>query len=231
MYADTLAVSSKAWYVSCMEQKERERGNPPGPTCEHVAANLKRIREAQGLGLRPLADKVKALGREISPSGISKIETGIRRVDVDDLAVLAYALGTTPVELLTPPEPEALPTGIPAGRFHPEEVEAWLHGHVALTPERLVLFWTERAMHTRYQVQVQQGLLEDYAKQGQGLSTVEDYERRIGELNDYLAFIRARQYELDPTGESIPGERVRVMFEQEKAAQAAADKPLHPDEA
>lgn len=214
-----------------MEQSKRERGNPPGPTCEHVAANLKRIREGQGLGLRPLADKVKVLGREISPSAISKIETGIRRVDVDDLAVLAYALGTTPVDLLTPAEEKALPTGIPAGRFHLEEVEAWLHGRVALTPERLVLFWSERAMYTRRQIQVQQGLLEDYAKQGHGLSTVEDYERRIAELNDYLAFIRARQYELDPTGESIPGERVRLLFEQEKTAQAAADKPLHTDEA
>ncbi len=86
-------------------------------------------------------------------------------------------------------------------------------------------------MHTRHQTKVQQGLLEDCAKQDHGLSTVEDYERRIAELNDYLAFIRARQYELDPTGESIPGERVCVMFEQEKAAQAAADKPLHSDEA
>ena len=203
-----------------MEQSKRERGNPPGPTCEHVAANLKRIREGKGLGLRPLADKVKALGREISPSGISKIETGIRRVDVDDLAVLAYALGTTPVELLTPPEPEALPTGVPAGAFHPEEVEAWLHGQVALTPERLVLFWTERAMYTRHQIRVQQRLMKDYAEQGHGLSTVEDYQRRIAELECYLDFIRARQYELDPTGESIPGEKVRLLFEQEKAAQA-----------
>ena len=83
-----------------------------------------------------------------------------------------------------------------------------------------MLFWTERAMYTRHQIRVQQGLMKDYAEQGHGLSTVEDYERRITEREDYLDFIRARQYELDPTGESIPGEKVRLLFEQEKAARA-----------
>ena len=48
------------------------------------------------MGSRSLA----ALGRPILPSGLSKIEQGARRVDVDDLVVLADALGTVPSGLL-----------------------------------------------------------------------------------------------------------------------------------
>ena len=40
------------------------------------------------------------VGRPIIQSGISKIENGSRRVDVDDLVALALALGTTPHALL-----------------------------------------------------------------------------------------------------------------------------------
>ena len=40
------------------------------------------------------------------PSGISRIEMGARRVDVDDLVVFAKLLGVRPEELLAPFEPE-----------------------------------------------------------------------------------------------------------------------------
>lgn len=38
----------------------------------------------------------------VPPNGISEIENGLRRVDVDDLVALARALGTSPAVLLMP---------------------------------------------------------------------------------------------------------------------------------
>ncbi len=44
------------------------------------------------MDLRTLSDGIAAAGRKLSPSGISKLEAGDRRVDVDDLTVIAYLL-------------------------------------------------------------------------------------------------------------------------------------------
>jgi transcriptional regulator with XRE-family HTH domain len=71
-----------------------------GETGHLVAANLRRLREEQHLSLHDLSVRVAALGRPILPSGLSKIEQGTRRVDVDDLVALADALRTVPSGLL-----------------------------------------------------------------------------------------------------------------------------------
>ena len=65
-----------------------------------VAAEIRRRREQSKLSLQTLSSYLEALGRPILPSGISKIEQGDRRVDVDDLVALADALGTVPSALL-----------------------------------------------------------------------------------------------------------------------------------
>jgi hypothetical protein len=57
-----------------------------------------------------LSDRLAEVGRPIVPSGLSKIELGNRRVDVDDLTALAAALDTIPNDLLY--EPEQAPEGI-----------------------------------------------------------------------------------------------------------------------
>jgi transcriptional regulator with XRE-family HTH domain len=71
-----------------------------GPTTERVAANIRHYREAKGLNPQELSDRVAGLGRHINQSSIWKIESGARRVDVDDLVALALALGVTPDLLL-----------------------------------------------------------------------------------------------------------------------------------
>jgi transcriptional regulator with XRE-family HTH domain len=81
-----------------------------GQTGRTVAARVRRIRERNRLNLQDLSDRLAPLGRPILPSGLSKIEQGHRRVDVDDLTALAAALGTTPNDLLY--EPEQAPAGI-----------------------------------------------------------------------------------------------------------------------
>lgn len=65
-----------------------------------VVAQVRRLRERRRLSLQALSDRLAALGRPILPSGLSKIEAGTRRVDVDDLVALADALETVPSALL-----------------------------------------------------------------------------------------------------------------------------------
>lgn len=67
-----------------------------------VARNVRQIRKARGFQYTELAEQLKLLGREIPTWGLRKIESGGRRVDADDLAALAVALGVSPASLLMP---------------------------------------------------------------------------------------------------------------------------------
>lgn len=87
-----------------MEAEEpRHRPGKLGPSGQFVAKNLARIREKQGLSTTQLAKRLKAAGRPITPTGITKIENMARRVDVDDLVALSVVLGINPNALLFPP--------------------------------------------------------------------------------------------------------------------------------
>ncbi|MDI2127942.1 transcriptional regulator [Yinghuangia seranimata] len=79
-----------------------EKKNPLGPTGHQVRVNLARLREARGLTKKQLSDAVGELGRPIPPLGISRIESGTRRVDVDDLVALAIVLGVNVSTMLLP---------------------------------------------------------------------------------------------------------------------------------
>src|SRR4051812_42544798 len=81
-----------------MATKDLERG----PVAERVSSNLTALRAEKALTLAQLAEALGELGRPISVSGLSKIERGDRRVDVDDLVTLAVALDVSPNRLLLP---------------------------------------------------------------------------------------------------------------------------------
>jgi hypothetical protein len=95
-----------------------------GQVGARVAANLKQLRGA--MPVRELARRLEELGRPIDASGITKIEKGKRRVDVDDLVALAVALNVSPNALLLP---ERLPPGA--------------DGDVQLTPSVVVPSWRD----------------------------------------------------------------------------------------
>ncbi|MFE3441662.1 helix-turn-helix domain-containing protein [Nocardia sp. NPDC059180] len=76
--------------------------NELGPTGEALRSNIKQIREQRRLSYAELSRKLADLGRPIATLGLSRIENGERRVDVDDLTALAAALGVSPVLLLMP---------------------------------------------------------------------------------------------------------------------------------
>lgn len=71
-----------------------------GSTGKTVAANVQRLRA--GREYKWLSEQLQALGRDITPLAVRRIETSERRVDADDLVALAVALGVSPVTLLMP---------------------------------------------------------------------------------------------------------------------------------
>lgn len=85
-------------------KKTKTAGRPLGPTGDAVRENIRRIRDGQGMSQSELSKKLGQLGRPIPPLGIHRIENGDRRVDVDDLASFAVALGVSPAGLLMPGE-------------------------------------------------------------------------------------------------------------------------------
>lgn len=80
-----------------MAGKESARG----PTADTVRANIKAIRKAQNLNYTQVSERL-APARAISAVGVRRVESGERRVDVDDLAAFAVALGVSPITLLMP---------------------------------------------------------------------------------------------------------------------------------
>lgn len=83
------------------EEKTKKRAvNPTGPTGLQVAANVKRLRG--GMQYKELAERLKAIGRPIATLGLRRIESGERKVDVDDLMALAIVFDVSPLTLLLP---------------------------------------------------------------------------------------------------------------------------------
>lgn len=101
-----------------------------GPTSAAVAANTRRVRERRGLSTYQLSRALQEVGRPITPSAISKLERGERRVDVDDLMALAVVLGVSPSALLLPmddsPNSSVEVTG--AGAVSAEDAWDWIDG-------------------------------------------------------------------------------------------------------
>ena len=68
-----------------------------GETGRAVGRRLRTTREKADLSFRALADKVD---RKINKDALWHMETGGRRIDVDDLVAIAEALDVSPVWLL-----------------------------------------------------------------------------------------------------------------------------------
>lgn len=98
-----------------------------GPTAQRVAANVKEAREKLRLSLEALSQRMSELGRPMLRSGLAKIESGERRVDVDDLMALAIALQVTPNRLLLGSPLEETDFGVIflAPRYAYRDKDAW----------------------------------------------------------------------------------------------------------
>lgn len=111
------------------EGRRGKRANELHATGREVARNVRRLRDARGLSTTELSRLLAEVGRPILPTGITKIEQGDRRVDVDDLMALAVVLRVHPSALLLPPladDTEIEITG--GGRVHARDTWNWAEG-------------------------------------------------------------------------------------------------------
>lgn len=93
------------------------RANELGDAGIRFAENLRRVRISRPMTTERLAERVTELGRPMYANTITKIEKQQRRVDVDDLAALASALGVTVTHLLDAPSGCATCHGTPPPGF------------------------------------------------------------------------------------------------------------------
>lgn len=88
-------------YACCMADDEKWQPiESIGKTGTTVARNIKNLRGR--MSYTELAERLIRLDRPIPTLGLRKIESGGRRVDVDDLMALALALDVSPISLLMP---------------------------------------------------------------------------------------------------------------------------------
>ncbi|MFI5831065.1 helix-turn-helix domain-containing protein [Streptomyces sp. NPDC051578] len=86
--------------VSERRQRKSKTPNAIGATGAAVAENLSRLRKVRQMSQHDLAQALAEIGHPLHATAITRIELMSRRVDVDDLAALASALGVPPASLL-----------------------------------------------------------------------------------------------------------------------------------
>ncbi|MDO3110423.1 hypothetical protein [Mycobacteroides abscessus] len=74
----------------------------PGPVARTLAWNVQRVRAETQQSHADLRQRLEELGHPVHRSWVSEVENCRRRVDVDDLVVLAAALRVSPATLLMP---------------------------------------------------------------------------------------------------------------------------------
>jgi transcriptional regulator with XRE-family HTH domain len=120
-------------------KSSKSAGRPLGSTGENVRKNIRQLRDKKGISGPDLSAKLDALGRPIPPLGIHRIESGSRRVDVDDLVAIALALNVSPLALLLPTEAAPL---LPSGeQYSAERIWDWATGrHPLMATDDVVEF-------------------------------------------------------------------------------------------
>lgn len=75
-----------------------KKTNSIGETGRKVAANIKRLRG--GCLLKDISERLSEIGRHITPLALARIESGERKVDVDDLMAFATIFAISPLDIL-----------------------------------------------------------------------------------------------------------------------------------
>lgn len=127
-----------------------------GPVGVNVTNTVRHFREDRRLGYAELSRKLAEIGRDIPPLGLRRIESGERKVDVDDLVALAFVFDISPLALLLPTEASSL---TPQGETYSlEQIWSWGEGLHPLPPDtdragpdlvRDVRFLTESRPHMK----------------------------------------------------------------------------------
>ncbi|WP_197415459.1 helix-turn-helix transcriptional regulator [Mycobacterium sp. IS-1590] len=96
---------------------------------ETLGHNLRRIRNLRELTVRDLSARLKALGLSLSPSGVSEVENAVRKVGIDELLIIAMALNTSIIELVSPQNwTTKLQVAKGAEPIRTDRLRAWIKG-------------------------------------------------------------------------------------------------------
>lgn len=113
---------------------------PSGPTSATTRANIAHFRTDLDMTYADLSRELERRGHPIPPLGLRRIESGERRVDVDDLAAIALALNVNPNALLMPRERgssvRCAVTGAVDGELDALMAWRWASGSLSLTHPR-----------------------------------------------------------------------------------------------
>jgi len=175
--------------------KTRER--PPSAVSEVVGRQVKAVRESLRLSQGDLAERLRGLDVRIDQATIARLETGSRRISVDDAFALAAALSVNPLFLFAASftrEPVPVTPTIEAG---PQLMLHWFRGEEPLpgTDEECyfdLIPEDERLRQRRYGVQHLQQCLRDYLEaatardHGAMVDAISDLKREIERQSDQL---------------------------------------------
>lgn len=147
------------------------RGNDIGEIGRRVGERVRIVRRERGLTQDELSARLAQLDRPMPTASIGRLESGDRRVDVDDLMALAYALDVSPLSLLLPftemPSEEFAPAGV--GRSM-DALTAWAwaagaepHWYESGNPDSQMSAWSDfRSMSHPSWLQLDAGLNERF---------------------------------------------------------------------
>lgn len=71
---------------------ERQRGNPIGPEQLRASETVRKRRAELGMTRIEVCELLTDAGRDFTPNGLQKLESGERRIDLDDWAALTEVL-------------------------------------------------------------------------------------------------------------------------------------------
>lgn len=108
------------------------------PASEVVGARVKKLRKERGWTVRQMVEECRALGWEITSAQVENIEGvrregrgATRRVSVDEVITLAWALGVAPIALLFPDDAEQSYAITPEISVEAERAYRWAVGALA----------------------------------------------------------------------------------------------------
>ena len=205
--------------LGCDTSKMAAEPKPAGVVGERVAANLRRLR--RGTSTYELSRLLAEIGWEIRANGLTRIENGSRRVDVDDLVALSVALDCSPNRLLMPPMTRDDPPGTARASL--------LVGDIAVTVRDMWVWATGERPLARLQRMPDGALLPGRRPSGQEVAAfavenqphhfadvedVEDAEGIVSAIGGALAVAHSR---------GVPMSKIRATIDQALEDVEAAD--------
>lgn len=125
-----------AWNTSLYRSRNRAVGMRIRVLTWTAGNRLRRRRKLHRLTYAELSARTKEAGQLIPVLGLRRIETGERRVDFDDLLILAVALGVHPVDLMVPdPRTDVVPYPVGDSEYGSKTVHDWIAGSGSLVPK------------------------------------------------------------------------------------------------